>query len=120
MSSPDYQAEAEALREELAEVSREADRLRELINTPLFEDFLEAAKNEAAHQRERWGEDHDALKEPQDWYWTLGYLSGKALRAHLERDYAKALHHTISSAALLIHWHARVLKDRKEASDEEP
>ena len=85
------------------------EQLEALINSPLHEDFLEGVKREAAHQVERWGEPHDARKEPQDWFWTLGYLAGKALRAHIDGDRRKALHHTISSAALLLNWHRRIL-----------
>ena len=86
----------------------EVERLNALINTPLFEDFMAAVKIEAAHQRERWGPDHDASKEPQDWFWTLGYLAGKALCAARSGDREKALHHTISSAALMLNWHSNI------------
>ena len=86
----------------------EVDRLTKILNTPLLDDFIEAVQSEAAHQEWRWGAEHDDDKDPQDWYWTLGYLSGKALRAHLDGNTKKALHHTISSAALLMHWHRRI------------
>ena len=98
-------------RELQAKVERletEVEGLRGLINTPLHDDFVEAVKIEAAHQSERWVRE-DADKEPEDWFWTLGYLSGKALRAHRHGDRKTALHHTISSAALLFHWHRRIL-----------
>jgi hypothetical protein len=38
--------------------------------------------------------------------WLLGFLSGKALRAHLDGDLKKARHHTVSSGAVLAHWAA--------------
>ncbi|HMI93940.1 MAG TPA: hypothetical protein VK509_21345 [Polyangiales bacterium] len=82
----------------VAELERERD-------TPHIADFLEAVKLEALHQRERWGSEHDAGKEPQDWFWLLGYLGGKALASAARGDREKALHHTISSAAVLLNWH---------------
>ena len=99
----------------------ELSRLRAELNTPHTKDFLEAVRVEAAHQRERWGAEHDAGKTPEDWFWLLGYLAGKALAAarlagvydidmpELAADIVdKALHHTISSAACLLNWHAHL------------
>lgn len=80
-----------------------------LVNTPELVDFPKAVQLEAAHQRERWGTAHDAGKAPEDWYWLIGYLAGKALRAALEGRQGKALHHTISTAAALSNWHAALL-----------
>lgn len=79
------------------------------LNSPELISFRDAVVLEAAHQRERWGSEHDAGKEPQDWFWLLGYLAGKALRAHIDGDVDKALHHTISTAAVLNNWHAAIL-----------
>jgi hypothetical protein len=86
----------------------QVERLTALLNTPELHDFARAVVLEASHQRERWGTDHDAGKEPQDWFWLVGYLGGKALRAHLDGNVDKALHHTISSAAALANWHAAI------------
>lgn len=86
----------------------ELERLRALVNTPELHDFSRAVVLEAAHQRERWGSEHDAGKAPQDWFWLLGYLGGKALAAHASGNADKALHHTISSAAALANWHAAI------------
>lgn len=97
----DAQARALTLAERL-----ELARLRALINTPELRDFSRAVVLEAAHQRELWGAEHDAGKQPQDWFWLLGYLAGKALAAQAAGDLDKALHHTISSAAVLANWHA--------------
>jgi hypothetical protein len=80
-----------------------------LLNTPVLYEFGEGAVMEALHQRERWGAEHDAGKEPQDWYWLLAYLAGKALRACIDGNTEKALHHTISSAAVLANWHSHIL-----------
>lgn len=79
------------------------------LNTPELHDFATGVVSEAQHQRARWGSEHDAGKEPQDWFWLLGYLAGKALKAHASGDTEKALHHTISSAAVLANWHASIL-----------
>lgn len=87
----------------------EVERLRALVNSPELYDFAKGVTLEAAHQRERWGVDHDAGKEPQDWFWLVGYLGGKALRAHLDGNSEKALHHTISTAAALCNWHGAII-----------
>lgn len=65
-------SDVEALRRRVAE-------LEALINTPQTADFFQAVRLEAAHQQERWGTAHDQGKEPNDWFWLLGYLGGKAL-----------------------------------------
>jgi hypothetical protein len=89
----------------------EIQRLSLLINTPETENFLEGVKREAAHQRERWGAPHDREKSAEHWYWLVGYLAGKALRAAIAGDKVKAQHHTISSAAALLHWHTAISQD---------
>jgi hypothetical protein len=76
------------------------------LNTPELHDFAAGVVAEAAHQRDRWGSEHDAGKAPADWFWLLGYLGGKALAAALAGNTEKALHHCISSAAALANWHA--------------
>jgi hypothetical protein len=91
------------------EAAGEIERLRGLLNTPELVDFAAGIVREAAHQRERWGVDHDAGKEPPDWFWLLGYLAGKALKAAIVGERDKALHHCISSAAVLANWHAQLL-----------
>lgn len=79
---------------------------KQIINSPETADFMAAVPLEAAHQRERWGADHDAGKSPYDWFWLIGYLSQKAADAAVRGDTDKALHHTISTAAALANWHA--------------
>lgn len=88
---------------------KERDELAAKLSTPELLDFAYGVLLEASHQRERWGADHDAGKEPEDWFWLLGYLGGKALRAAKDGDRDKALHHCISSAAALANWHAAIL-----------
>lgn len=82
-----------------------------LINNAQTEDFLEATRLEAAHQVARWGEAHDRGKSAENWFWLVGYLAGKCLRAVITGDRKKALHHTISSAAALLNWHKAITKD---------
>ena len=84
--------------------ARELSRLHALINNPHTADFVEAVKSEAAHQRERWGVDHDAGKEDSDWFWLIGYLAGKAIRPDATPE--KRLHHIITTAAACLNWHA--------------
>lgn len=89
----------------------EVARLRKILDTPAIEPFAEAAALEAKHQIYRWGDEHDATKTAWDWYWTLGFLGGKAAHCALARDWEKALHHTVTAAAMLANWH-RHLKDQ--------
>jgi len=92
----------------LATVAAERDALLAKLNTPELHDFAAGVVLEAAHQRERWGAEHDVGKAPADWFWLLGYLGGKVLKALEAKDLDKALHHTISSAAALANWHAAI------------
>lgn len=93
------------------ELIQEVYRLSGLINTPHIEDFLESVRLEAAHQAENRDLD-DHHKTAWDWFWTCGYLCQKAAHAALVGDWDKALHHTISTAALMANWHKR-LKDKR-------
>lgn len=88
---------------------RHVDEVLAKLNAPELHDFAKGVVIEAAHQRHRWGSEQDAGKDPQDWFWLIGYLAGKALRAHVDGDTTKALHHTISTAAALNNWHAAIL-----------
>jgi len=98
-NSPAQQAQAEAVPQD---VLRDAERYR-AINTPEISDFLASVHNEALHQRERWGSDHDEGKTDADWFWLLGYLGGKAMHAATDE---KRLHHIITTAAACLNWHA--------------
>lgn len=88
---------------ELEELKRKAAAF-DAINTPEIEDFLQAVKNEALHQRDRWGSKHDEGKSDADWFWLIGYLAGKAIRPDAGPE--KQLHHIITTAAVLLNWHA--------------
>lgn len=86
----------------------ENKRLRALINRPYIGAWTDEILIEAAHQRERWGALHDTGKNPEDWFWLVGHLAGKALAAHKAGDTEKAHHHTVSTAAVLAHWAAAI------------
>lgn len=101
-------SEIDRLKADNERLKYENKRMKRILNTPLIQDFVEAVIGEAQHQYYHWSEDHDASKNPPDWFWTLGYLAGKAQAAHLAGDVDKALHHTVSSAALLYHWHQHI------------
>ena len=97
---------------ERGEVERLREKVRaDIINTPETVDFMAGVPLEAAHQRDRWGADHDAGKSPFDWFWLIGYLAQKAADASVRGDVEKALHHTISTAAALANWHAALAGD---------
>jgi hypothetical protein len=54
---------------------------------------------------------HNEAKQPEDFFWLIGYLAGKLLRSALTGDTKKALHHTISVAAVCLNWHRRLQGD---------
>lgn len=99
----------------VAGLAAEVTRLQLLIDTPEIEDFFHGTKIEAAHQVERWGDAHDRSKSAENWYWLVGYLAGKALRATMDGNREKALHHTISTAAALFQWHKAIKRDTSGA-----
>ena len=88
----------------------EVNRLQILLNSPEVNDFIAGVKTEAAHQRERWGGEQDLGKTPEDWFWLIGYLAGKALSAIKRGDQDKALHHAVTCAAALANWHAAIAR----------
>jgi hypothetical protein len=123
-------AELEAVQSDARHWRDEAARLLREMNTPETTRFLAGALREAAHQRERWANDHDAHKGPEDWIWLVGHLAGKAVRNFLAASYAqdaaarfgegasadifkseaeafrtKGVHHIITAAAALANWH---------------
>lgn len=88
-----------------------AHELHALINSPHTASFLEAVKLEAAHQRDRWGVPADRGKSAENWFWLVGYLAGKCLRAAITGDREKAKHHTISTAAACANWFEAIDRD---------
>lgn len=92
---------------------------RDILDTPVVEPFAEAVALEAKHQIFRHGKEHDIVKDAFDWYWALGYLGGKAARADKDDDVAKALHHTITAAALLANWHRHLIFRRDNGASTE-
>lgn len=86
-------------------IAAERDRL---LNTPVLHEFAEGVTLEALHQRNRWTAEADAGKTPLDWFWLIGYLAQKVVVALDKGDVDKALHHTISTAAVLANWHDHI------------
>lgn len=66
--------------------------LDQLINTPEVDDFLQGVRLEAAHQVQRWGDAHDRSKSAENWFWLVGYLAGKALRAAIGESLPRYKH----------------------------
>jgi hypothetical protein len=97
--------ELPAVLELLKPMLAERERLLALLNTPEVDDWAKGTVLEAAHQRERWGADHDAGKSPFDWFWLVGYLAQKAAASAVAGNLEKAKHHTISTGAALANWH---------------
>ena len=87
------------------------DPARQLISRPYIGAWTDEVIVEAAHQRDRWGADQDHGKQPEDWFWLIGYLAGKSLASHKAGDMHKARHHTVSTAAVLAHWAAAINGD---------
>lgn len=100
--------ELERVRAELDQVVADRDRLRALIGRPYIGAWADEVIVEAAHQVARWGAEHDAGKEPADWFWLIGYLAGKALQAVIAGDASTAHHHTVSTGAVLAQWAAAI------------
>jgi len=96
---------------EVEDLRSEIKRLQDLIGRPHIGAWTDEVIVEAAHQRDRWGAQHDHGKQPEDWFWVIGYLAGKALAAHKAGDLDKARHHTVSTAAVLAHWAAAISGD---------
>jgi hypothetical protein len=88
-----------------------AHQFHALVNNPHTDHFLRATRLEAAYQRDHWGEPQHRGKSAEGWFHLVGHLSGKSLRAAIEGDKEKALHHTISSAAALANWYQAITHD---------
>lgn len=79
-----------------------------ILGAPQLEPFVQACVSEAQHQVYRWSCEHDAKKTAWDWFWTLGYLGGKAAHSALAGDRDKAKHHCVTAGALLANWHKHI------------
>lgn len=101
--------------EQLLADAKHAHELHALINNPFTAEFLRGTQIEAAHQRDRFGEPHTRSKSAESWFWLVGRLAGKCVRAVIDGDHEKAKHHTISSAAALANWYEAIHKDETGA-----
>lgn len=107
----ELQEEVDDLCEDTAQAEAACARLHNLINSPIVDTFMKAVPLEAAHQNLRWGTEHDAGKNSLDWFWTLGYLSQRIVENVKHGNIDKALHHCITSAAMLLNWHRHLQND---------
>lgn len=107
------------LRLQNVELRRKNDELRKLLNTPMYEPFIEAVKAEILHQGQEWRQQvyDDATKTPDDWFDVMFFLSRKIIHALDYGDTEKALHHCISTSALLGHWHEHIKKQAAPVSE---
>jgi hypothetical protein len=120
----------------LVDDAEAAHHLHALVNTPELVDFPRAIHLEAVHQLDKFGSADRHGKKPVDWHWLVAHLAGRSLEHHKEaerlelvvnglhradtllmgtlRDQIahhrqKAVHHTITAAAALNHWHASIV-----------
>jgi hypothetical protein len=75
---------------------------------PIIDDFIGGTIEEADYQVSLWGTEDRESKSHIDYFWLVGYLAGKALASAIQGDTDKARHHTISTAAVLLHWHGKI------------
>ena len=91
------------LRNENADLEEKFLALRAAVGEPLNADWFEGVRREFAFQADRWREP-DKIKQPEDWHSLVVLLASKAIAAQHCGDKDKALHHTISTGAALLHW----------------
>ena len=81
-------------------------------DTPVLYDFARAVAHEAQYQRTLHAE-ADATKTPLEWMETLLLLVAKSRAYDDEGNTEKAMHHLITSAAVLASWHAQLVASLK-------
>ena len=92
--------------ETLEKMVKEMERMQSLFASRVFWNFVDGLEREAAEEMGRSRSAPDQEWQKEDWFWLIGWVVGKALQAHIRGDCEKALHHTVSSAAVLINWQA--------------
>ncbi len=80
------------------------------VDEPDVEDFIEGVKREMAYQAERWAE-RDRGRGATGWAPLVARFTRNVVDAALAGDRRLALHHVISAAAALGHWHAAIRRD---------
>lgn len=112
--------------------------LHALVNSPELVDFPKGVQLEAAHQVIRWGEADRREKTAYEWHWLVAHLATRALEhckeaerlqgLSLSPDVAalvlghhreKAVHHCITTAAALCHWHNSIVGNLQPAPTSE-
>ena len=92
----------------LAVADAELERCVKILNTPQYDDWIESVKTEAQHQDWSGRASDDGDKWPAEWFGLVCHLAEKCVQAQTRGDWTKALHHTISTAAVLMHWHGEI------------
>lgn len=87
------------------------EELERWLNRPYIADFQAAVQREAAHQKLRWGEEHDRSKTNDEMFAVVSYLAGKAMKSSWDGNKEKTLHHLITAAAALANWHELLMQD---------
>lgn len=110
--NPEQQMRIDELEKIVAEKDQIIAHYKDLINTPLISHFLQAVKLEAAHQVERWKDSVDRESESFNWVFLVGHLATRAAAYHEAENKEKALHHTITTAAVCLNWHKFLVGER--------
>jgi hypothetical protein len=112
MDVNDRKTAKEVVEKLLAEARLESvEEYKRSLDVPELEDFTKGTILEAQHQRQRWGDEHDTQKDPEEWFWLVGYLAGKGLHAQRAGNMEKFKHHLVTGAAVLANWHARTVAE---------
>lgn len=109
----DYYGNTEAAIEFAAE-EYSAQCIKEKINKPELNNFIEGFKIEAVHQVERWGLEQEEKKPPHHYIMVLAKLMGKLAVAIWDKDADKFKHHCITIAASLFNCHRQIDKPGTE------
>jgi len=118
--SPAIEAAFVSLRQEVSRLRNLNSALINRLNNPEINNFVEGVTIEAAHQVERWGEEHDASKTFEQWVALMTRLLGKFVDANWNHEGDKALHHLITLAAVCANAHRQFVKQKMAAQAFKP
>lgn len=99
---------AESYEEEISILKTEIKRLKDLINDPEIDNFIEGVKIEAPHQTERWGKEKEESAPPHHYVLVITKLLGKLTVAIWDKDVTKFKHHCITIAAAMLNCHRQI------------
>ena len=110
--NPEQQMRIDELEKIVIQKEETIKYLESLINTPTIDNFLSGIIYESAHQVERWKDNVDRESESFNWVFLVGHLATRAAAYHEAGNKEKALHHTITTAAVCLNWHRFLKGDR--------